>query len=120
VLAAARVAPAQCGEPHPFMEGVCILPAGHEPGHECAPVTPSEWPPQDSCVFCSKIAADALWTDSERGVVSFTPLGPVTLGHRLFVPIEHVQDAATAADVTGCAFASAAEWAAEHGWRSST
>lgn len=47
-----------------------------------------------SCVFCAKIRAG----DYEEGypainrpkVVAFTPLKPVTPGHRLIVPVEHL------------------------------
>lgn len=66
------------------------------------------------CVFCAKIAA----RDYERlhgRVVSFTPLHPVTEGHRLFVPIAHAKDATWNTRRSAAAFEAAAEWAAHTG-----
>lgn len=47
----------------------------------------------EPCVFCEKIAARD-YADTAEGVVWFEPLNPVTIGHRLFVPMEHAKDAA--------------------------
>lgn len=44
------------------------------------------------CVFCDRIAA-LDYDDWARDVVSFVPLNPVTLGHRLFLPMLHVENA---------------------------
>jgi histidine triad (HIT) family protein len=48
------------------------------------------------CPFCAIIDGSAPAPDLEwdHGVASFTPLNPVTPGHRLFIPRVHVQDAA--------------------------
>lgn len=65
------------------------------------------------CVFCQIIAGEAPATDWRAhglDVVSFTPLNPVTPGHRLFVPVEHTHDAATNPILAGCAFEAAALW----------
>nr|WP_053776126.1 HIT domain-containing protein [Gordonia sp. NB41Y] len=45
------------------------------------------------CVFCEKIHRKDgdLLHDQSRPVVSFTPLNPVTEGHRLFVPTWHCE-----------------------------
>lgn len=42
------------------------------------------------CVFCQKIDAGEATRDTHF-VYSFTPLNPVTPGHRLFVPQAHVE-----------------------------
>lgn len=42
------------------------------------------------CVFCQKIVAGEVVRDTHF-VASFTPLNPVTEGHRLFVPQAHVE-----------------------------
>lgn len=48
--------------------------------------------PYKHCVFCRRINLDQYDTD-QRDVVTFEPLNPVTPGHRLFVPRQHVADA---------------------------
>lgn len=63
------------------------------------------------CVFCERIARDEC--DSVgRGCVSFVPLNPVTLGHRLFVPRAHVTDAADEPWITAQVMECAADYAA--------
>lgn len=42
------------------------------------------------CVFCQKIDAGEVVRDTHF-VASFSPLNPVTEGHRLFVPQAHVE-----------------------------
>lgn len=42
------------------------------------------------CVFCQKIGLGEAVRDT-HSVYSFTPLNPVTEGHRLFVPEAHVE-----------------------------
>jgi len=50
-----------------------------------------------SCVFCDKIdRADFEWMHAGQeigltDVVRFEPLNPVTPGHQLFVPVDHVE-----------------------------
>ena len=66
------------------------------------------------CVFCEIIETEAALGFLNLGsVVSFTPLNPVTPGHRLFVPKEHFEDAAEpwAAGPASHAFVAACNWA---------
>lgn len=68
----------------------------------------------DDCVFCAKIAAN----DVERlspFVVAFTPLNPVTPGHLLVVPVQHVADVAESAWVSALTMSVAARVAADAG-----
>jgi len=44
------------------------------------------------CVFCERIKRDE-YDVSGFGAVSFEPLNPVTPGHRLFLPVNHAEDA---------------------------
>lgn len=45
-----------------------------------------------NCVFCKKIIdGSALYFEDHKGVYHFEPLGPVTKGHRLFIPGVHVE-----------------------------
>jgi histidine triad (HIT) family protein len=76
----------------------------------------------DPCVFCEIVAGRApaadlrstrAWETSE--VFSFLPLGPVTPGHRLFVPKRHILDAADYPEVAGETFEAAAWWARRQG-----
>jgi histidine triad (HIT) family protein len=72
----------------------------------------------DACPFCVRIAAGEVehrWPfgTSIPLVVAFTPLDPVTPGHTLVVPVQHVED--VAADpwwsaMTMRAAAEVAEW----------
>ena len=63
----------------------------------------------DDCVFCQRIQCDEFDV-SGYCAVSFEPLNPVTPGHRLFVPVNHVEDAR---DLGGLhsAIALASSWA---------
>ena len=65
-----------------------------------------------SCVFCQRIA-NGDCADCGHDVVRFEPLNPVTLGHMLFVPRQHVANAVIKPWVTGFVF----EEAAAHGRR---
>jgi|SRR6185312_200917 len=69
-------------------------------------------PETPACVFCSIIAGTAPAQDVTRymTVTAFTPLNPVVGGHRLFVPNEHLIDAAHTPFRTGETFAIAAAW----------
>lgn len=62
------------------------------------------------CVFCQKIH-EHDYSDRERDVVSFIPLNPVVSGHRLFVPVQHVDDAADKPWVTAQTMEVAANYA---------
>lgn len=66
--------------------------------------------PAPACPFCKRIDAGEFDPTEDSDVVSFIPLNPVTPGHRLFVPRQHVETAATDPDVTGRTFAQAARW----------
>lgn len=65
----------------------------------------------ENCVFCKKVAAeDYDQLDVDFDVVNFEPLNPVTEGHRLFVPVAHVADAAADYGRTSDTFGAAAKW----------
>lgn len=76
---------------------------------------------KDQCPFCRKIRQGrdrhGKVADEGSGVVSFDPLGPVTPGHRLFVPRVHVTAAGHNPGAAASAFASAAAYAVKHGIR---
>jgi histidine triad (HIT) family protein len=72
------------------------------------------------CVFCKIVAGRApadfvLHPGQHPVVVGFAPLGPVVPGHVLFVPKDHVVDAAEDAYVTALTFRAAAAWATSRG-----
>jgi histidine triad (HIT) family protein len=68
---------------------------------------------RDVCVFCERID-DLDYDDTDlREVVSFEPLNPVTLGHRLFVPIAHVGSAAASPILAARAVEAAALYASQ-------
>lgn len=61
------------------------------------------------CPFCDIVASDSFQiTNEQRDVVAFQPLNPVTPGHLLVVPRQHVADASEDPYVTSitAAFAS--------------
>ncbi|WP_433183155.1 HIT family protein [Actinoallomurus sp. CA-150999] len=68
-----------------------------------------------TCVFCSIVAGKAPasmvreWPDA----IAFRPLDPVTPGHVLVIPREHVADVGTDPAVSAITMAAAAELAAE-------
>lgn len=66
---------------------------------------------RDSCIFCriidGKTPANDLWTWPEA--VAFTPLNPVTKGHILVVPKEHVADATVDPEISALTMAAAAD-----------
>lgn len=68
----------------------------------------------DRCVFCEIVrqppGGEAIAFDQD--VYMFAPLNPVTPGHRLFVPYEHVEDAASYPDTTARVMRAAAGYAA--------
>lgn len=69
----------------------------------------------DDCVFCAKVATTATRVLLDGLVVAFEPLNPVTPGHMLVVPVQHVADVADDPWVSGLAMQGAAMLAAEAG-----
>ena len=69
------------------------------------------------CPFCDIIAGYAFATDfrKHRRVASFVPLNPVTVGHRLFVPVEHSTGLRKDPVLTAHAMFVAADWASKQG-----
>lgn len=65
-----------------------------------------------SCPFCRRYQAGE-YDSIESGVYTFEPLNPVVSGHRLFMPVEHVETAGAMPGVTGRTFQVAARWASE-------
>jgi histidine triad (HIT) family protein len=53
-----------------------------------------------TCVFCDRIARDD-YDFRVEDVVTFEPLDAVVPGHRLFVPVQHVETALTTPWLTG-------------------
>lgn len=69
--------------------------------------------PDQSCVFCERIADGAYIDYIDGMVVRFEPLNPVVPGHMLFVPTTHVDHAAERPWITGLTFEAAAEYGRE-------
>lgn len=71
----------------------------------------------ETCPFC-RIAFHGAPVEGFKWagdrVMTFTPLNPVTPGHRLFVPIEHVGSAAADPEVAGRTMEAAARYVHEH------
>ncbi|WP_176459386.1 MULTISPECIES: HIT family protein [unclassified Rhodococcus (in: high G+C Gram-positive bacteria)] len=65
-------------------------------------------------MFCRRIAAGEYDRTTVNAVVSFEPLNPVVPGHRLFVPVEHAEDAAASPWRAGSACMAAAEYVRHH------
>lgn len=61
----------------------------------------------DKCAFCDK------FKNNNATVMMFEPLNPVTPGHMLVVPREHIWDFTESPVVTAAVMAQAAEWAEE-------
>lgn len=70
------------------------------------------------CPFCKRIAAGE-YEISDRFAVAFEPLSPVTRGHLLVVPREHVGDAGSSPLAASRTMALAAEIAGPLGWADS-
>lgn len=73
----------------------------------------------DTCVFCQIIAGTIdkpdRYTDlGTFNVVAFEPLDPVTPGHMIVVPREHVADATDQPSITADVMFQAAQLAREH------
>ena len=65
----------------------------------------------DGCVFCGYSDHRRIVADLGR-VIVIDPLNPVTPGHLLFVPREHIENAAESPPLASEVFEKAAEWAA--------
>jgi|SRR5215471_9407949 len=63
------------------------------------------------CPFCKRVAAGEFEPTDLGQVVSFIPLRPVTVGHRLFLPTAHVTSAMEAPWATGRCMQAAAQYA---------
>lgn len=72
-------------------------------------------PDTTGCPFCERIQRGDAWGTVDPRIVAFDPLNPVTPGHRLFVPISHVESAAADPEFAGAAMTAAATWAASVG-----
>lgn len=69
----------------------------------------------EPCILCQVVAKAEPVEDLIRhsgGVISFVPLNPVSNGHRIFIPHQHVRDAAHFPSITGQVFAVAAAYGA--------
>lgn len=64
----------------------------------------------DDCVFCDIAEGNAPATivESWPDALAFTPLNPVTIGHTLVIPRDHVANFTTDPEVTMCTMARAA------------
>jgi histidine triad (HIT) family protein len=62
----------------------------------------------DKCVFCERISRGEF-SMGALDAVAFEPLNPVTPGHLLVVPLEHVSDAIENPAVAGMTFQAAAQ-----------
>lgn len=58
----------------------------------------------------NKAARPTDWEQHGDRVYSFTPLNPVTPGHRLFIPFRHEPWATSSPVITGQLFSTAADW----------
>ena len=64
----------------------------------------------NDCPFCQRIAAGDYHPTSNDFTVRFEPLNPVTPGHMLFLPREHVANAALSPDSAAKAVRAASIW----------
>lgn len=67
------------------------------------------------CPFCQETLASVPGYRRETFGFSIPPLNPVTVGHRLFAPWQHIESADRYPFVTGRIFAAAAMYAHNHG-----
>lgn len=71
---------------------------------------------REGCVFCRMIdtghGRPTDWEQHGQKLYSFTPLNPVTPGHRLFIPHRHEPSANMSPVLTGELFQEAAQWGA--------
>lgn len=71
---------------------------------------------EKGCVFCAIIAKESpadVVQEFNGGVTAIVPLDPVVDGHVIFIPHEHVADAAVDPQVTAKTFEAAAWYCAE-------
>lgn len=69
----------------------------------------------EPCILCQVVSKAEPVDDLIRhsgGVISFIPMNPVTRGHRIFIPHQHVRNAAHYPSITGQVFAVAASYGA--------
>lgn len=64
-----------------------------------------------NCVFCEKIVDGSATEIGRSGVFHFEPLNPVTPGHRLFVPREHISKVNLSSPLLGMTFNAASQYA---------
>lgn len=62
------------------------------------------------CPFCKRIGEGEYEATENPNIVTFEPLRPVTPGHRLFLPREHIWDFRSRPKVLGRVMAQAAAW----------
>jgi len=74
-------------------------------------------PDPTSCVFCDILAGEAPATivRSWEYAIALVPLNPVTEGHTLVIPDDHVRDVTENPEVSALTMQAAAEYAAEVG-----
>ena len=67
------------------------------------------------CSFCHRAVEKdydgARWIHDAPGIMNFEPLNPVTPGHRLFVPMVHVEHGQLLARIVASTFQAAYEYA---------
>lgn len=64
-----------------------------------------------NCAFCDRLDRGEYFKTEEQIVVAFEPLNPVTPGHMLFLPVEHVDHAAQRPWITGVTMEAASIYA---------
>lgn len=67
----------------------------------------------EPCVFCDIANGDGPFEFEWEKVVAIVPLNPVTEGHLIFMPKEHVPDAAVDPSIAGDVMEAAAWYVAE-------
>lgn len=70
---------------------------------------------QGECVFCALLASGTPFQQEWEDAVALVPLNPVTAGHLLIIPRQHVADAAEDPEVSAAVMRRAAEYAQQVG-----
>lgn len=68
-----------------------------------------------ACPFCARISEGNVDAALPTGIFHFEPLNPVTPGHRLFVPREHLPQSRYSPALVGLTFNEATRFAASQG-----